>query len=211
MTVKLVYCFPQLNADVYGPAARRFADSYMSSPPGECDHEIIVGLNGGTGIGPYQKSAFNPLPVRFVQYSNFGRDLGLFQYCAEAIEADFFVFFGAFVHFHAPGWLDLLVRAYEDHGPAMFGPFAFHQPAIHIRTTAFAMPRQLFGAYPVQIGDKDRYGAEHGPNSFTLWTRKMGFSTLQVTRRGVFDVPDWHHVDRSEMLLCDQHSDRAGI
>ncbi len=210
MRTCLLYVFPQVNQPVYGPAAKRFATSYMENPPGEADHEIVVCINGGTGIGPYQRNIFKPLPVDWREYNNWGKDLGAFQMAADSIPCDLMIFMGSFVHFGQPGWLDIMVRAYEDYGPALYGAYAFHEPADHIRTSIFWCPPELFNAYPIQIGDKDRYPAEHGSNSITLWARKVGFETLLVTRRGVFEPSEWHHVERQDALVLDQHTDRMG-
>ncbi len=211
LKTSVCYVFPQLNANVYGPAARRWADSYLNSPPGESDHELVVILNGGNGHGPYQENALKPLAPRFIEHNNWGKDLGAFQMAAEALDCDFLVCLGSFVQHHHPGWLDALVRAFEDNGPGMYGYFAFHHPSTHIRTTAFAFPPDLLNSYPTIIGDRDRYPAEHGPNSLTLWTQRMGFGIFQVTRSGVFEAKDFHHVDREEAWVIDQHLVRAGI
>jgi len=207
----LVYVLPMLNAEVYGPAAKRWSQSYMDFPPGETDHEIVVCLNGGNGHGPYQKKLFEPLPVTFFEHNNWGKDIGAFQMAAEQIPCDLLVCMGSFVHFHQAGWLDRMVHAFEDNGPTVYGAWGFHLPSPHLRTTAFWMPPDLLNAYPTQIGDRDRYGFEHGGNSLTLWSQRMGFEPLMVTWNGVFDMPQWHHVDGAESLILDQHCDRAGI
>lgn len=210
MRVCLTYIFPQLNLPVYQPAARRFAESYMQNPPGLADHEIHVFLNAGTGPGPIQERTFSPLPVKFHDYSNWGKDIGAFQHAADTIDCDLLVCMGSFVHFPQPSWLDLIVRSYEDYGPGVYGAFAFHQPMPHIRTTIFWLPPMLLQAYPHQVGDQNRYGFEHGPESITLWSRSKRFEPRMVTRRGVFEMNEWHHVEARDCLCYDQHTEKIG-
>jgi hypothetical protein len=178
----------------------------MDNPPGEHDHEIWVCINGGNGHGPYQEKLFSPLPVNWTEHSNWGKDVGAFQMAAETIPCDLLVCFGANVHFHKPGWLDRMVRVFEDYGPCVYGAWAFHQPRPHIRTTAFWLPPDLLRMYPHIIGDKDRYEFEHGSNSLTLWSQKMGFEPLMVTRSEVLAMPQWRHAGCEDSLIGDQHT-----
>lgn len=195
-----------LNVAKYGPAAKQFSESYMANPPGEADHEIIVCLNGGNGVGPYQRKLFEPLPVTFIEHNNWGKDLGAFQMAAESIPCDLIIFMGSHVNFYRPLWLDRIVQAYEENGPALYGAWAFHQPATHIRTTFFWCPPELFRAYPVQISDRDRYAAEHGGNSITLWAKRTGFETLMVTFDAILRPEQWRHAGPPECLALDQHT-----
>lgn len=210
MTTALIYVHPCLDIAKYGPAARRWSDSYMTSPPGDSDHDLYVVLNGSNGVGPYHRKLFDPLPVQFLEHSNWGKDLGAFIMAAQVVPCDLLVCLGAHVHHHQPGWLDLIVRAYENFGPSLYGAFAFHNPRPHIRTTAFFIPPDLLNAYPFMVSDHTRYEFEHGQNSITLWSRGMGFEPRMITRRGVFEMADWHHVERSDCILLDQHTDRIG-
>jgi hypothetical protein len=195
-----------VKADKYGPAARLFADTYMAQPPGQVDHEVVVVLNGGNGIGPYQRKSFDPLPVTFIEHNNWGRDIGAFQMAADTIPCDLLVCFGSHVHFHKAGWLDRMVRAFEDNGPTVYGAWGFHQPAPHLRTTAFWLPPDLLRSYPVQVSDRYRYGFEHGSNSLTLWSQKMGFEPLMVTWGEVLAMKEWHHAGCDTALFGDQHT-----
>lgn len=196
-----------VNAIKYGPAARLFADTYMAHPPGETDHDLIVVLNGGNGVGPYQRKCFDPLPVTFVEHNNWGRDIGAFQMAADTIPCDLLLCLGSHVHFHRAGWLDRIARAFEDNGPALYGAWAFHHPRPHVRTTALWLPPELLRSYPHQIGDKDRYGFEHGTDSITLWTQRMGFEPLMVSWNEVLPMPQWRHLSRDESLFLDQFMD----
>lgn len=203
--VAIVYVHPAANQPKYGPAARRFADSYTINPPGETDHEIIVCINGGNGHGPYQDKLFSPLPVRYMEHSNWGKDIGAFQQAAEHEPCDLLVCFGSHVHFHRPGWLDRMARVYEENGPALYGAWGFHHPRPHIRTTALWLPPELLRMYPYQISDPMRYEFEHGEKSLTLWCKKMGFDTLMVTFNAVLPMDKWRHAGCEESLFGDQH------
>lgn len=209
MKVTVLYCSPQVNAPVYQPAARAFAASYVQNPPGLTDHELVVGLNGGEKQ-PIHDKLFAPLAPTFITHNNWGRDVGLFQHAADRLDCDLLVCFGSHVEFHLPNWLDIMVNAYLENGPSLYGAWGFREPAVHIRTTAFWMPPELFRLYPYQIGDPQRYAFEHGPESITLWTKSKGFEPMMVTRRGVFGIDRWHHVEREDCLFLDQHARRIG-
>lgn len=184
----------------------RFVNSYMDHPPGEVDHEIHVVVNGPK-INPRQETLFNPLKVHFFQHNNVGKDLGGYFAFAEYTDCDLMVCMGTPVHFRRAGWLDYLIQAFLDNGPGLYAPWCFMEPRPHARTTLFAVPPMLLRAYPFVIGDSQRYAAEHGPDSLTLWTRRQGFPVLQVTWKGIFDFDDWHPVENGDSLALDQHCD----
>ena len=196
---------------MYGPLAQRWASSYIQNPPGNTDHELFVVINGGSDHGPYQDRLFAPLAPNYLYHSNWAKDLGAFQMAAEVVPCDLLVCMGSHIHFHRPGWLDLIAQAYEENGPSVYGAWAFHMPRPHLRTTCFWLPPELFRAYPYVITDQTRYAFEHGPQSITLWAKSQGFEPMQVTRHGVFQMDAWHHVDVEETLFLDQHLDRAGF
>jgi hypothetical protein len=210
MKVCLVYIFPQINLPVYEVAAKRFVDSYFNNPPGAADHEIHVCLNGGSGHGPYQEKIFNPLPVTWMEHNNWGKDIGAFQVASHSLNCDLLVCFGSHIYFHRPGWLDRMVRAFEDYGPTIYGAWGQYLPTPHIRTTGFWLPPDLLRLYPYQIGDRDRYSFEHGSESITLWCQKLGFDPMQVTWNGDFNMSQWHGVNRQESLFYDQWFDGRG-
>jgi hypothetical protein len=211
MKVCLTYILPQINAArVYEPLARRFAESYVRNPPGLEPHEITVISNGGP-IQERQKRLFGPLPCRWMEHSNLAKDIGAFQLAAEKIACDLLICFGSHIHFWHAGWLDRIVEAFLDNGPALYGAWGFHQPADHIRTTAFWLPPELLRSYPSWIGDRQRYEFEHSPtNSITAHVRRLGFPTLEVGWTRVLDGPCWEVFDQNESLLRDQHTDRQG-
>lgn len=207
MNIALCYVLPCLNQPKYGPAARLFADTYMSHPPGQTDHRLYVILNGSTGVGPYQRSLFNPLPVEYLEHNNWGRDIGAFQMAADQLDCDLLVCLGAHVHFNRAGWLDRMVSVFEDNGPAVYGAWGFQVPLPHLRTTAFWMPRDLLRLYPNVIGDNHRYGFEHGQDSISLWSQRMGFEPQMVTWQGCYGMADWHPIPNDQALCLDQHAD----
>lgn len=209
MTVDLVYIHPRTKPQVYIPAAKKFIRSYMENPPGGVQHELNVVINGDF---PKQSDikTFEPIPVKFLQHDNYGKDIGAFQMAARTLKSDLIVCIGANVHFRRPGWLDIMVRAVQRNGPAIYGAYCFHQPGIHVRTTFFWMPRDLLNLYPHQIGNESRYDFEHGPNSIAKWCIDVGFGAYMVTWDEVFPHEKWRHVENHEALILDQHSDRIG-
>lgn len=209
MTTSLVYVHPRTNQRTYIPTAKRFVRSYMEHPPGGTPHDIHVVINGDR---PNQSDTqtFLPLPVKFMTHDNYGKDIGAFQMASKHLTHDLLVFLGANVHFCCDGWLDLMVRAVERNGPAIYGAYCFHQPGIHVRTTCFWMPREMFNLYPHTIANESRYDFEHGPNSIAKWCIDVGFDAFLVTRREVLPPSKWRHVENHEALILDQHSDRIG-
>lgn len=210
MNVSIVYICPGVHTAVYEPLAQRFARSYLEHPPGETEHSLNVVVNGNVP-GPRHRQLFDPLPATFLSHSNMGKDLGGYVMAAEKIPCDLLICMGSHVHFRRAGWLDRIVNVYLDNGPGIYGPWAFHQPAPHIRTTAFFITPTLLNAYPYTIIDSNRYQVEHGKgNSLTAWVGSMGFPTLQVTWDGVYAEKDWHHVPNEQCLFLEQFCDKMG-
>ena len=210
MTTVIAYVLPQVNAiKIYEPLARRFSQSYVQHPPGIEPHEVWV-ISNGAPIQERQKRLFDPVPCQWMEHNNVGRDLGAFQLAAERIDADLMLFLGSHVSFVRPGWLDRIIQVFLDHGPGMYGFWGFYQPAPHLRTTAFAMPPELMRQFPFWIGNGQRYEAEHGAGSFTLWCQKVGFPTMQITWSKVLDKDHWEHVGRADTMFLDQHTARQG-
>jgi len=210
VNVAIVYVHPRADMRQYVPAARKFVSSYLTHPPGATPHDIYVIINGDT-VRQSDLPLFNPLPVKFMTHDNYGKDIGAFQKAAREIKADLMVFCGSRVHFRKAGWLDVMVNAYEKNGPGIFGAYAFHQPHLHIRTTCFWMPPDLLLAYPILVGNDQRYEFEHGPtHGISKWVIEMGFNAWLVTWTGTFPPNDWRHVENHEAVVLDQHSDRIG-
>jgi hypothetical protein len=192
--------------------ARRFTDTYMQNPPGDIPHEITVVINGGdTTAHDWVRPLFNPLPVNFLQHNNYGKDIGAYQFAADQLDCDLMICLGAPVHFHKAGWLDRIAMAYYENGPAVYGPWGFGVPRPHLRTTAFWLPPVFLNSYPKRVGDGDRYGFEHGSDSITLWSKKLGFDPLMVTWDGCYKMDEWHHITTEQSLFIDQHMDRNQV
>ena len=210
MKVAIVYIFPNLSPRTYEPMARRFTIQFCKNPPGNSDHELYVVVNGGGRITPRQEALFDPLVPKFIYHDNNGRDIGGFQMAARTIPCDLLVCIGAPARPRLAGWLDIMVRAVEDHGPGLYGVWGFHAPTPHIRTTLFWIAPQILNAYPIQVDNQSRYHFEHSHESITMFCTKKGFPVLQVTNRGVFSIERWHHVEQADCLFLDQHSERLG-
>lgn len=211
MRVAVVYCFPQVKAATYYPLARRFGDTWRRFPPGSEPHTLYV--IGNVAPVPAGSRGLFPPGAQFLVHDNSGWDIGAFQLAAERIPCDLLVCFGAPVHFHRTGWLDRMVAAYLNQGPALFGcwgvPF---RDFWHIRTTAFWFPPQLLQAYPRVVGSTRpaRYDFEHGPNNFTLFAQKNGLEPLMITLSGCYRQAQWKEADggREESLVFDQFTHR---
>jgi hypothetical protein len=195
----------------YEPLARRFADSYRRFPPGVEPHEVCVVGNGGP-VSPRQRHIFDGMPVSFHEHDNRGKDIGGYEMAAYKIPCDLMLCFGSHVHFWKSGWLDRIVSVFLDNGPGLYGPWAFHQPADHVRTTAFWLSPELLREYPFYVGNNQRYSFEHGrTESITAFVRNNGFPVLQVTWNEVLDQQHWHHCSKEETLFYDQWWDKTGV
>tara|TARA_R110000868_G_scaffold86512_7_gene242655 strand:+ start:95 stop:733 length:639 start_codon:yes stop_codon:yes gene_type:complete len=207
MNIAVVYVYPDLNARLYKPLAKRFVSSYMEHPPGESDHQLHVAVNFGRPGNTEYDRLFSPLMPRFLMHDNSGKDIGAFQFASQTIPCDLMVFLGAPVHFRQGGWLDRIVRVYEQYGPAFYGCWGFHQPAMHIRTTAFWCAPEILNSYPYNVNDSSRYEFEHGQRSIANHVVKLGLPVFMVTWNGCYPVESWHHVENKDCLMLDQHTD----
>ena len=190
--------------------ARRFANAYCDNPPGLSEHELIVVVNGGGKITPRQERLFDPLVPTFLYHDNSGKDIGAFRMAARTIPADLMIFLGGPVRPARAGWLDRIVRVYEDCGPALFGNFCFHEPVTHVRTTVWWCPPEIVNSHTLPIHNDLRYEFEHGTRSITRHTQQLGFPVLQVTWKQVCPVEHWHYLANEECLFLDQFTDTLG-
>lgn len=210
MKVALVYVHPRIEQRRYLTLAKRFVDSYTKFPPGVCDHDLHVIINGDEPRKSDERT-FEPLSPTFHQHNNIGKDIGAFQMIASKVKADLMVFMGSPIHFRRAGWLDVMVNAYERNGPGIYGAYAFHEPNPHIRTTCFWMPPDLLNAYPFGVGNHNRYEFEHGrENGIVKWVTGFGLGAWLVMWNCILPQSHWRHVLNEEALVLDQHSDRIG-
>ena len=206
MKIIVAYCFPDLLHATYYPLAKRFVRTYMEHPPGETDHEVVVLVNNGLErMQKHYAQLFAPLVCRFHMHNNTGKDIGAFQMQSYREPADLLVCLGAPVRFTRAGWLDRIAAAYIENGPALYGCWGFHQPRDHIRTTAFWCPTGLLNSYPYMVHNGSRYEFEHGGESITEHTKRLGLPTLMVTWNGTYPRDHWRCIDHVESLFLDQH------
>jgi hypothetical protein len=209
--IAVIYVYPDLRADTYPHLARRFVSSYMEFPPGQHDHDLHVVVNlGQPQFLPNYQRVFNPLRPQFMMHDNRGQDIGAYQLAAQKIDCDLMVFLGSPIRCRQAGWLDRIIRVYEENGPALYGPWAFHHPRAHVRTTAFWCPPQLLNSYPYIVTSGSRYEFEHGQNNIVNHVSNLGLYSYMVTWRGCFPIEQWHHVENQDCLLLDQFTDRMG-
>jgi hypothetical protein len=210
VTTAIAYVYPVLASTLYDNAARRFAQTYQQFPAGSTPHQVVV-IGNGPAMGPRHQKILEGLNYSTLQHDNTGKDIGAFQKAANTLKCDLLVCFGANVFFWKPGWLDRMLDAYLSNGPALYGCWGFQQPLPHLRTTAFWCPPQLLDAYPYYVCNSTRYQFEHGPDSLTLWSRRSGFETLQVTWTRVLDGQHWEVPTKAESLALDDRSKMLGI
>lgn len=208
MRVAIAYVFPNLQPEIYVPAARRFVASYLSCPGSPTESpELHVIVNGESAAFEHRMifEAVNPI---YHRHNNWAKDLGAFLLASQAIECDLLVCMGSHVNFWLPGWLDVVVGSFVRGGPGVYGAWAFHVPLPHIRTTFFWTAPELLASYPHLKSESDRYAFEHGRQNISLWSQKMGFEPWQVTWGGCYPMKHWHPVTLEESLALDQHTKR---
>lgn len=209
MKIVICYVYPVFLPS-YDDLAHRFVQSYIQYPPGETDHELHVYANGAQP-SKKQMQIMTSLSPRWHVGGNLGKDIGAYQRAASEIECDLMLCLGTPVYFRQAGWLDWLVRIYEQNGPGLYGCWGFNEPNPHIRTTAFWLPPMIMASYPSFVSDKWRYEFEHGQHSILNWSKELGFPSYMVTWQGAFPQGQWHHVERKNCLMLDQHSDRINL
>lgn len=200
-----------VNVATYIPMAKRFMLTYQVNPPGRTKHEVVVVVNGESGLSEWAKSQFVDFPCRLLDHNNYGKDIGAYIAAADQLDCDLMVCMGTPVHFHKAGWLDRIHDTYLEHGPAMYGPWGFQSPLPHLRTTVFWLPPELLLAYPFPVDSGGRYAFEHSPNSMTLWSQKQGFEPRMVTWKETLMMKDWGGISRDESLMIDQHMQRWNV
>ena len=205
MNVAVAYVYPLVNRQIYFPLAKRFAESWKQFPGAH-----LHLLCNGDSPTPLELRPFEGIDYATHTCSNWGWDIGAFQWAASHLPCDLLICLGAPVHFHKPGWLASMLDAYINHGPGLFGCWAYLSPNWHVRTTAFWCPPQLINSYPYQIASsrESRYDFEHGEHSFTRHVLAAGFPCMMVTGKGCFPFDQWHdHAPGVEdSLVLDQHT-----
>jgi len=205
MKIAVVYCYPLVKRPTYLPLAYRFARTWQRFP----GHSLHVVFNGWKPQ-PVESAPFDGMDYEPHVHNNFGWDIGAFQMAAETIPCDLLVCLGAPVHFHVPGWLDRMGDAYVQHGPGLYGCWAYLSPNWHVRTTVIFCPPEIIQSYPNQIGSSkaSRYDFEHGPNSLTRHVLSAGLPCIMVTWKGCFPFDQWndHAPGPADSLVWDQHT-----
>lgn len=208
MNVKVAYIFPNIGEPRYEQCARRFSIQYAKYNSGH-PHDLYVVVNGRKQFSPLHQKLFQPLSPNFIPHNNTAKDLGGFLMMANRVPCDLLVCLGAPTRPRIDGWLNIMVQAVRDYGPGLYGCWAFHAPAPHIRTTCFWCPPEILTSYPHPVlNDRDRYRCEHSHESITMFAKHNGLPIMMVTTKGVFPIDKWHHVPQSECLMLDQHTDR---
>lgn len=192
----------------------RFVATWMEYRPGvECD--LLAVCNGGPILSE-QSLMFAPLNARMFPRPNTpGFDLDGYREAAigPAKDYDMLVCLGESVHFHREGWLKPLAEAWTTIGPGMYGPFASNLVRPHLNTSAFCTSPKLLQR--CQISTHDRYGWEHGQNSFWRWVSSHGMPVRLVTWDGSWVPQLWRmpqnilwRGDQSNCLMWCNHTQR---
>jgi hypothetical protein len=217
MKICVVYVYPKMTHAPAYDNAFRFLDSYHKHPSG-IDHELIVVCQS---FSPDEetKLLFGNIPgVSFFEHDNSGWDIGAYQHVARDVKCDMMAFFGSSAYVRGNGWLSRMAEAFSINPTCIYGSMQ-HYGALsigvypHIRTSGFWLNPNLLLQYPVLIhSPEQRYGFEHGPNSFTGFCYKR-VGALVATWHGLFGPDQWnniiegyHNGDQKEMITGDKNS-----
>jgi len=176
-----------------GPISDQYAARFVETwheYPGGIDSDLLIVCNGGP-LRTDLSLIFAPLHAQMFPRSNEDMDLGGYVAAARgpAKDYDMLVCLGESVHFHREGWLKRLAEAWTKTGPGMYGPFASNLVRPHMNTTAFCTSPLLLQR--CQISTHDRYGWEHGQNSFWRWVSGHGMPVRLVTWDGEWEPRLW--------------------
>lgn len=185
--------------------------------PGGIDHRLVVVSNGGP-LKTSEQIPFSATDHCILTRSNDGWDIGGYIEVADTVSsgADLMVCFGESVYFHRPGWLAAIVKAWEENGEGMYGPFGSNVVRPHLQTTAFATSPRLLQMYPMNVlTKKDRYEFEHGKRSFMTFVENLKLPVRMVAFDGVYSKYLWRippniiwSGDQSNCLVWCNHTDR---
>ena len=195
--------------------ATRFVSTHNAFDGGY-HHQVVAVCNGGPP-SPQLSQLLGGIDGIAFPRSNEGWDIGGYIEAARGpcAEADIIVCLGQSVHFHRHGWLERIVRAWEQFGPGMYGFLSSFLVRPHLQTTAFATSPQFLQDYPVKVVTKaDRYEFEHGRFSFMNRLEVRRKPVKLVTFDGVYSKPMWRSPnnilwkgDQSNCLVWCNHTE----
>lgn len=208
----------------YLPCAQRFIRTYRQCPLAQF-HQVAIVSCGGP-INDYTRNLFNDIATLHLEYRGPGWDIGAYQHAANQLDADWLVFLSTPSHFRREGWLDVLVKAFEQYGDGLYSSAGSNEHVPHLRSSCFACTPQHFRAYPVLIDSREKcFNFEAGITSkgqpfnggrmsFTNWTIAQGKPAMSVHWNFNNPAGKWREGpnifrrgDQSQMLVFDRHSD----
>ena len=106
------------------------------------------------------------------RWQSSAKDIGAYQRAASEIESDLMLCLGTPVYFRQAGWLDWIVRAYEQNGPGLYGCWGFHEPNPRIANhSLLAAAACCWPPIRPFVSDGWRYEFEHGHHSILNWSK----------------------------------------
>jgi hypothetical protein len=205
---------PGAGAEHWRPYHERFVLTYEPYYSG-CPHTLHIVFSGLSEAPPPMRF-YDGLKLVAHAHSGAGMDIGAQQAVAKEIEADFMFCLATPCYLWRNGWLRPFVRAFEEHGPGLYGAMASYERAPHIRASAFGCPPRLLRDYPHLIDSYEKtFAFETGPTSHTAWVESLGLPVLLVTADGqCWKKEDWRKPpnifrrgDQSNCLVWDRHTD----
>jgi hypothetical protein len=194
----------------YEESTLRFIASYQRFRP-LIKHKLIV-VNCGS---EHHDGLFMGLAHEYRTYSGMGYDCGTYQAVAKSIDADLIVGMNTHIYFTHDNWLEPFAYAYRKHGPGVYGAASSHERNPHLRTPFIAFSPSVMVAYPKIVNSRqDACEFEAGEGSFSLWAHEQGFTSMLVTKDGVYPKDQWRKPpnifrrgDQSNCLVRDRHMD----
>jgi len=198
----------------YNEGAVRWRDSYTANRP-EMPHDVVI-VNR---YADHDDDLFDGVASHYLRYDGGGWDCGTWKHVAQEFNVDLLVCFNSSTRIQAPGWLERIVNAVDQHGPGLYGPLTSFEVNPHVRTPCFIFQPEVLRRFPEEINDRQAtyqfecMGYPDTPN-VTQWVRAQGWQTRLITWDGCYDLPDWRKPenifrrgDQSNLLVHDRHCD----
>lgn len=198
---------------LFKPFLQRFADTWRQFPPRiRCTLFLVT---QGADATQELYDMFSGLPIIPERYDK-GMDLGAQQYIARVSDDAFQVNMTSRCYFHRDGWLARMVRARNEHGPALYGLTASNEGGhFHLCTRGHSYDVDDFKLYPHDITSRDQgVFVELGDGCLLDWFGSIGRKSYIVDWTGCYECNQqylgshntYRSNDQYNVLFWDKHT-----
>lgn len=220
--ISIVFPLPFDNWETYKPWVEKFCKTFREFPP-EHDYLVYAVCNLGSPTDAVREM-FYGIRTKFVQYDEFGCDIGSAQLVARFQTKNTPVIgMTSRCFFHRKGWLSRMMEARNQFGSGLYLCSASKESgSLHACTRAYMMDSDEWNHYPEKINHRTKgpffeTGAGNPNGSLLDWHVKHVNNAYVVHWDSVFRMPDeWYSYAKCEnrfrngnqeqMLVFDGHS-----